>query len=132
MDLRSFLDLLCQRAGWPRTELPDGTTAITVVLADGRKQDVFVSRREEEGLPLARIVTHIGPLSRLSGEKTLHALHMNAELRFGAFAIVDEDLVMTDSVLIAEADVEELEQSLRYLARQADQAERFLFGVDER
>lgn len=132
MDLRSFLELLCQRAGWPRTELPDGTTAITVVLADGRKQDMFVTRREEEGLPLARIVTHIGPLSRLSGEKTLQALHMNAELRFGAFAIADDNLVMTDSVLIAAADVEELEQSLRYLARQADQAEKFLFGVDER
>ncbi len=132
MDLRSFLDHLCQRAGWPRTELPDGSTAIMVVLADGRKQDVFVSRYEEEGLPLARILTHIGPLSRLSGEKTIQALRMNGELRFGAFAIVADHLVMTDSVLIAAAEVEELEQSLRYLARQADLAEKFLFGTDER
>ncbi|MEK7865537.1 MAG: hypothetical protein AAB434_02560 [Planctomycetota bacterium] len=132
MDLRSFLDLLCQRAGWPRTDLPDGSTAITVVLVDGRKQDVFVSRSEEEGLPLARILTHVGPLSRLSGEKTIQALRMNAELRFGGFAIVDDHLVMTDSVLIAAAEVEELEQSLRYLARQADLAEKFLFGTDER
>ena len=132
MDLRSFLDLLCQRAGWPRTELPDGSTAITVVLADGRKQDVFVSRHEEEGLPLARVLTHIGPLSHLSGEKTIQALRMNAELRFGGFAIVDDHLVMTDSVLIAAAEVEELEQSLRYLARQADLAEKHLFGTDER
>lgn len=132
MDLRSFLDLLCQRAGWPRTELPEGTTAITVVLADGRKQDVFVSAYEEEGLPLARIRTHIGPLARLSGEKTIQALRMNAELRFGSFAIADDYLIMTDSVLVAEAEIAELEQSLRYLARQADQAEKFLFGTDER
>lgn len=132
MDLRQFLDLLCQRAGWPRTELPDGATAITVILADGRRQDVFVSAYEEEGLPLARIVTHIGPLSRLSGEKTIHALRMNVELRFGAFGILDNHLVMTDSVLLSAADAGELEHSLRYLARKADLAEKFLFGTDER
>lgn len=132
MDMRAFLDLLCQRAGWPRTELSDGTTAITVVLSDGRKQDMFVRRYEEEGLPLARIVTHVGPLSRLSGEKTIQALRMNAELRFGAFAIVEDHLVMTDSVLLAETEVEEFEHSLRYLAREADLAEKFLFATDER
>lgn len=132
MDLRSFLDLLCERAGWPRTELPDGTIALTVVLAEGRKQEVFVSAYEEEGLSLARLVTHIGPRSRLSGEKTIQALRMNCELRFGAFGIAEDHLVMTDSVLLSAANVEELEASLRYLAREADLAEKFLFGTDER
>jgi hypothetical protein len=55
---------------------------------------------------------------------------MNARLRFGAIAIDGDMLTLVDTLLLREADADELRTSMFYLARKADELERGLFQED--
>jgi hypothetical protein len=116
---------VCQAQGW--NLLPSG---IEVTWGDGRHQIVsleFFDYREHE---LVRLFTTIGDSTQLSATRLNIVLRLNAELAHGALAVKDDNLVMTDTLLLKDADPDEIEAAVSYLAETADYYEKQLFGTD--
>jgi len=59
------------------------------------------------------------------------ALRINAELAHGCLAVHDDDLVMTDTLMLRDADSAEIEASIGYLAETADYYEKSIFETDQ-
>jgi len=101
-----------------------------VTWGDGRHQIVeleFFDYREQE---LVRFFTTIGDATQLSAVRLNIVLRLNAELAHGCLAVKDDNLVMTDTLLLKDADPDEIEASVSYLAETADYYEKQLFGTD--
>ncbi len=117
---------VCEEQGWEL--LPTG---VRVRWPDGRRQLVSLELFEFEEEELVRLSTVIGRASELELERLLSALRVNAILAHGALAVQDEDLVMVDTLMLADANHAEIEASIRYLAKTADGYEKTLFDRDE-
>ncbi len=117
---------VCQANRWKL--LPTG---VSLTLDQGRTQlvelEIFQGRDHE----MVRLRTGIGPTAPLSAARAVDALRANATLSHGALAILDDKLIMTDTLVLADADPDELESAIRYLAVTADFYERTLYQVDE-
>jgi hypothetical protein len=116
---------VCEQQGWAL--LPAG---VQIAWPDGRQQIVslefFEFRREE----LVRLYTVIGTIRGMSADRLARALRINAHLAHGALAVRDDELIMTDTLMLKDSDPAEIEASLAYLAETADYYERTLFGGD--
>jgi hypothetical protein len=106
-------------------------TGILVRWGDGRRQLVRVEIFDSEGEALVRLSTTIGDTGRLGRERLVLALETNARLAHGALAIQSGQLCMTDTLMLENTDAGELEATIDYLSRRADEYERALFGTDE-
>jgi hypothetical protein len=128
-DVEGFADLcrkVCESQNWEL--LPTG---IVVRWGDGRHQlvsmEFFESGREE----LVRFSTIIGEVESLRREQLITSLQTNATLAHGALSIQGQQLCMTATLMTEEADAAEIEALIDYLARQADEYERIIYGTDE-
>ncbi|MBI3269757.1 MAG: hypothetical protein HYZ53_12095 [Planctomycetes bacterium] len=130
MTIQDFLKNLCERTGWKLSQAESGDVCMTIPLKDGRIQKVFVTEFTEEGASMARVRSIIGPVSSLIGDRALMALKMNATLRYGAFAIDKDNLILADTHLLDSFNPEQKVQSILYVAEQADRFERLLFKED--
>jgi hypothetical protein len=117
---------VCQERGWEL--LPGG---VRVACGDGRHQLVTLEFFESESEELVRLSTVIGAARRLDANRLASALRMNYHLAHGAFALKDDELVMTDALRLEDAGPAEIEASLGYLAETADYYERTIFDTDE-
>ena len=106
-------------------------TGILVQWGDGRRQLVRLEIFDADRQSLVRLSTTIGDVGVLDRERLVLALETNADLAHGALAIQSGQLCMTETLLLEAADVEELEASIDFLARRADEYERTLFGTDD-
>jgi hypothetical protein len=116
---------LCRARGWEL--LPGG---VRLRVDGGRHQLVEIELFEAGGRELVRLTTTVGSARDVGEARLARALRWNAELAHGAFAVRDEELVMTDTLVLEDADEGELEASLAYLAETADRYER-LFSEDD-
>jgi hypothetical protein len=116
---------VCRERGWEL--LPSG---IRVALGNGRHQVVELELFEARGRELVRLATTIGNARQLGEDRLGRTLRYNADLALGAFAVRDGDLVMTETLLLRDADEGELEAAVGYLAETADHYERLLFQGD--
>ena len=103
---------------------------VEVKLESGRRQVVQLQFFEYEGREMVRLHTVIGSTERIRPTRLQFALELNYALPHGAMAVKDEQLVMVDTLILADADPGELEASLEYLATTADQYEASMFGPD--
>jgi hypothetical protein len=117
---------VCRDEGW--NLLPTG---VQVFGADGRQQVVTLEFFEFEGSDLVRLSSTIGSTSALAPGRLGLALQVNARLAHGALAVSDGDLILTDTLILADADPGEVSATLRYLAETADYYEKIFFGTDE-
>jgi hypothetical protein len=119
-------DTVCTHAGWP---LDDG--GAVVPLPGGRHQRVAAHVVVETGTEYLRLASRIGDAAVLNEPRLLAALRMNARLRLGAIAIDGQDLVMVHTLLVRDADADEVRATIQFLAQKADEFEKALFGRDE-
>lgn len=117
---------VCDAQGWEL--LPTG---IVVRWGDGRHQVVSLEFFEFENQNLVRLFTTIGDIPDLSRDRLAMALRVNAGLAHGAIAIKYDELCMTATLVLEDADPGEVESVVSYLARTADYYERAFFGTDE-
>ena len=117
---------VCAQQGWEL--LPTG---VQVRFGDGRHQVVALEFLEYEGEELVRLFTTIGAVDGMTVRRLTAALRVNASLAHGALAVKDDELVMTDTLMLEDADPGEIEASIRYLAETADYYEKTIFGTDE-
>jgi len=120
-----ILKRVCRERGWEL--LPAG---VQVSLPNGRGQlieiEFFEFKREE----LVRLFTTIGEIEGMSAVRLTIALRINTELAHGCLAVHEDHLVMTDTLMLRDADFEEIEASIGYLAETADHYEQTLFETD--
>jgi hypothetical protein len=120
------LERVCQERGWML--LPSGAQ---VTLAAGRHQlvelEYFQSGRDD----LVRLYTTIGSAEDLGTVRLAAALRINAELDHGCLAVKNEDLIMTDTLMLRDADLDEIDASISFLAETADYYEKTIFETDQ-
>ena len=122
----SLCQRVCDARGW---ELQP--TGVVVRWGDGRHQVVSLEIFEYRDEKLVRLLSEIGRAGDLGVDRLIMALGANAELAHGALAIHDGQLCMTDTFRLEEAEAEQVEAALAYLAETADFYERSIFGTDE-
>jgi hypothetical protein len=122
----SLCQRVCDTRGW---ELQP--TGVVVSWPDGRHQVVSLEVFEYRDQKRARLISEIGTAEDLGEDRLIMALSANAELVHGALAFRDGQLCMTDTIRLEEADEEQLEAAIAYLAETADFYERSIFGTDE-
>ena len=120
-----FADV-CKRNGWQ----VDGDQ-FQLKLENGRKQDVFVDAFEYGTEPMVRITSVVGSVEHMVGEKLASALRINYGLPHGALSIKGDDLVLTDTFVLKDADADEIESSVVFIAETADMYESSIYGTDE-
>jgi hypothetical protein len=124
--MANVFTLVCERNAWDCDECQ-----AVVPLADGRRQTVFQDLiDDEDGEQLMRLYSIIGDASIMDEIRLRAALGINNRLRHGAIAIMDDQLVLTDTFMVEHTDQAELEESILYLARKADDFERYIFETD--
>jgi hypothetical protein len=121
-----ILRRVCAERGWEFT--PHG---VRVRVRSGRHQVVELGFFEFEKEELVRLHTTIGKIEELDPVRLTVALRINAELPHGALAVMDDDLVMTDTLMLDDADFGEIEASINFLAETADEYEQRLFDTDQ-
>lgn len=100
-------------------------------LPGGRKQLVFAEDFEHGRERMVRLYSRVGDESALTEIRLRAALSLNFKLPHGAFALHERHLVIADTFLLREADQDEIESAVRYLAETADRYERLIYGTDE-
>lgn len=116
---------VCERRSWKW----DGQQ-IEVHLDGGRRQAVHLDYFSHQGHELVRLHSLIGPTKRIKPERLVHALEMNFSMPHGSMAVKDGMLVLVQTLMLAEADDDEVDQSVTFLAETADHYERSMFGPD--
>ena len=125
MPVPELFQNVCNKQGWPL----EGDQA-QITLDGGRKQGVTLQTFAHENDQMVRAYTTIGSSDALSEVRLRSALSLNFGLPHGALAVHEGQLVMTDTFLLKDADEDEVEASMRFLAKQADRYEKVIYGTD--
>ncbi len=121
-----ILKRVCRDRGWDL--LPTG---VHVSLPNDRGQLIEIEFFEFKHEELVRLFTTIGEIDGMSAVRLTVALRINTELAHGCFAVYEDHLVMTDTLMLRDADSAEIEASIGYLAETADYYERTIFETDQ-
>jgi hypothetical protein len=119
----------CHAGEW-KFQASGESFVVMVPVREGRHQEVYVGRVDEEEPPVIRFYTVIGPVKDLSGSRPLSALRLNFALRSGAFAIHEDSLVLCRLQLLADLDAREACRTITYLATEGDRYEEHVYGTD--
>jgi hypothetical protein len=130
MSSRETFARLCERVCGEQ-DWSLGPTGVELGLPGGRHQVVAMEFFEFQDQNLVRFYTTIGGADVLGPQRLALALQVNARLAYGALAVRDEQLIMTETLLLEDADSAEIRESLRYLAETADYYEKIFFGTDD-
>lgn len=122
----TLIQAICKDNNWRETD-----AGVEIILDGGRTQLVSRATFTESGEEHLRLASIIGPADKLDDQRMRAALRLNANMRFGAFAILGQDFAVVDTFLLSEADQAEVRDSLLFLAQTADRYEQIVFGTDE-
>ena len=129
MTLRELTKAIVKERGW--ASKPDGSRVLlTILLPDGRMQDVAVSDFKDGADPVVRFTSVIGKADVLDAHRLKSALELNIRLTTGCLAIEAGQLVMTDTRPLRTTTSKSSAQAAEYLAAQADKYERLIYGTD--
>jgi hypothetical protein len=115
------------------TEHEPGKFSVVILLADGRKQKVYVrgDSTDASGSPLICVYTVCAPATKANYE---YALRYNMRMSFGALAVNDHGensyLVIVDTLLAQTAQPIALRKSIDSVAKHGDKMEQSLTGQD--
>ena len=121
-----ILERACRDRGWEL--LPSG---VRVSLPNDRAQLIEIEFFQFKHEELVRLFTTIGEVDGMSAVRLTVALRINTELAHGCLAVHEDHLVMTDTLMLRDADSAEIEASIAYLAETADYYEKTLFETDQ-
>jgi len=121
-----ILKRVCRDRGW--SLLPTG---VHVNLPNDRGQLIEIEFFQFKDEELVRLFTTIGDVDGMSAVRLTVALRLNTELAHGCLAVHEDHLVMTDTLMLRDADAAEIEASIGYLAENADYYEKTIFETDQ-
>ena len=120
------LKRVCRDRGWEL--LPTG---VQVSLPNDRGQLIEIEFFQFKTEELVRLLTRIGKVDDMNAVRLTVALRINTELAHGCLAVHEDHLVMTDTLMLRDADSAEIEASISYLAETADYYEKTIFETDQ-
>ena len=121
-----ILKRVCRDRGWDL--LPTG---VQVSWPNDRRQLIEIEFFQFEREELLRLSTTIGEVDGMNAVRLTVALRINAELAHGCLAVREDHLVMTDTLMLRDADSAEIEASIGFLAENADYYEKTIFKTDQ-
>ncbi len=130
MDFGSFLTQVCGSQRWAMAQ-GQGGYRVEVPTEVGRSQVVNVSQgRDPDGRSLAWIWSVVCETTGIGDPYYL--LRLNADLPYGALAVRDNHVVLTETQLMETADTEEVMRAIFYVAKYADDLEKQVYGNIDR
>jgi hypothetical protein len=121
-----ILRQVCQERSWEL--VPSG---VHLTMPGNRQQLVELEFFQFKDEDLVRFHTTIGDFEKLNLVQMKVALSINVNLAHGCLAVKDNQLVMTDTLMLKDANFGEIEASIAYLAETADYYEKTIFGTDQ-
>jgi ribosomal protein S8 len=92
-----------------------------------RSQEVLITlNRDESGDRIINYYSIIGKLKRDVCELYKYSLQLNTTFDYGGIALLNDTLVMRNSILLADCDPIRFMKSLTYIAAKADELEELL------
>lgn len=105
----------------------EGAYTTLISFEHNRSQQVLITlSKDEVGDRIVNYYSIVGKLKGDFGELYKFALQTNSSLLFGAMALVDDTLILRDSMLLQECDPRRFMKSLTYIAAKADEIEEML------
>lgn len=105
----------------------EGAYTTLISFDNNRSQKVLITlSKDEVGDRIVNYYSIVGKLKGDFGEFYKFALQTNSSLLFGAMALVDDTLILRDSMLLQECDPRRFMKSLTYIAAKADEIEEML------
>lgn len=129
MTLKELIDAVAKLKGW-KSLTEQGSLGFDVPQAGNRKQFVSASEFKDDGQPMVRFTTRIGPVDRLESGRMRSALELNFRLPHGCLAVDGGHLVMTDTLPLKTTTPESSGSVVEFIARQADQYEKLIYQTD--
>ncbi len=130
MTLRELVEAICKKEKWEKGG-EEGRAVLTVPQAGGRSQRVAVTEFKDEGAAHARFTSVVGPVSKLDAARLRNALELNFRLPHGSLAIDGDHLVLTETRPLGTTTPATSAAAIKFIAKQADTYEKFIFGTDE-
>lgn len=124
MDMRELLKKTVEQGKWINIRETGGSWLVTLDLKGGRKQQVTVTTFDEGGHQYGRLKSKICAAATLSAQRPTMALRMNAGLTHGSLCVDGDDLVIQETIMLAESTPNHLLASLQYIGETADKFER--------
>ncbi len=105
----------------------EGAYTTLISFDNNRSQQVLITlSKDEVGDRIVNYYSIVGKLKGDFGELYKFALQTNSSLLFGAMALVEDTLILRDSMLLQECDPRRFMKSLTYIAAKADEIEEVL------
>ncbi len=108
-----------------------GAYTTEIKFDNDRSQQVLVTLTKDEVGD--RIINYYSIIGKVKGdycELYKYALHSNATLNLGALALIDDTLILRNSILLQDCDPRRFLKSLTYIAAKADEMEEVLLKED--
>jgi hypothetical protein len=129
MTIHELAQLILREKDW-ECEESDHWIDFTVPTEGDRRHRVHLAEHRHENIAFVRLTSTIGPADAVDQRRALSALGLNAHLAFGAIAIHQNELVLTESLPLGLIDPGAAMLTISYLAQQADRYESVMFGDD--
>jgi hypothetical protein len=129
MTLKELIDAVSKLKGW-KVATEEGSSGFNVPQAGNRHQFVGLAEFRDDGHPMVRFTTRIGPVDRLESTRLRSALELNHRLPHGCLAIDGVHLVMTGTRPLQTTTPQTTADAIQFIAHQADQYEKLIFKTD--
>ncbi len=104
-----------------------GSYTTKIEFDNDRSQDVLITlAKDESGDRMINYYSIIGKLKKDLCELYKYSLQLNATLDYGTLALMDDTLILRNSILLKDCDPVRFMKSLSYIAAKADELEETL------
>lgn len=111
----------------------EGAYTANMEFENGRTQEVLVTlSKDESGDRIIHYLSIVGKLKTDSLELYKYALELNSTLDYGAIVLMDNKLVVRNTILLHGCEPQAFMKSLIYIAAKADELEELLIQGDTR
>ncbi len=108
-----------------------GAYSTKIEFENNRSQDVLITlTKDESGDKLINYYSIIVKMKKELCELYKYSLQMNTTLDYGAIGLLDDKLVLINSILLQDCDPRRFMKSLTYIAAKADELEEILIQKD--
>lgn len=113
-------------------KVKDGVYNTSIEFDNDRAQKVMVTlTHDESGDRLINYYSVIAKVKSDYAELFKYALKMNAAIDYGAIALLEDTLILRNTLLLEDCNPHQFAKSLTYIAAKADEMEELLTSRDE-
>jgi len=120
-----------ERGSWTLQET-DLRVTVGLQLENGRQHKVTMTQFRHDNVAYVRFTAGIGSAATMEVARATSALSLNMHLAFGAVAIHQNDLVLTETQPLGTITGQLAVLIVSYLAHQADRYEAAMYHTDEK